>query len=156
MKQIFLRNKGSFVIVDDEDFDWLSKYHWIEHCNGYAFRLPPRQRGKERNQIFMHREILRVPKGMFSDHINGNRLDNRRINLRIATSSQNNANKRISIHNKLGVKGVRFDKDRNKFRARAKINGKEVHAGRFNTLEEAKEAYRKVATELHGEFARFE
>lgn len=88
------------------------------------------------------------------DHINCVRDDNRWSNLREATNAQNQANKGPRCDNSTGFKGVRFDQDRQKFRARVKLNGKEYHLGRFGTAEEAHAAYVAASIELLGEFAR--
>lgn len=76
------------------------------------------------------------------DHINGNRSDNRIVNLRQVTTSQNNMNV-------IGVTGITYDKDRNKWRSRIAINNKQIFLGRFNTEEEAKDAYIKAKAIYH-------
>ena len=88
------------------------------------------------------------------DHINGDPSDNRLCNLRIATRSQNSMNSKAQYGHSLGVKGIRFYQG--KYRARITLNKKLIHVGSFNTLEEAKLAYKEAAIELHGEFARTE
>ena len=86
------------------------------------------------------------------DHINKNIDDNTIGNLRIATQTQQNYNTNVRSHNKLGVKG-NF-KIGEKYGAQININGKTTNLGRFKTLEEASEAYKTKARELHGEFFR--
>ena len=76
MKKIKL-TQGKYAIVDDEDFAYLNQWRWYYH-NNYAVHT-----NKNKSRIYMHRFILNTPKKMFSDHINGNGLDNRRSNLRI-------------------------------------------------------------------------
>lgn len=84
------------------------------------------------------------------DHINGNRADNRLVNLRLATRSENACNiQKARSHNKLGILGVHFRKDNKKFRAVIKVNGKIKNLGQFDTAEEAGEAYLKAKRELH-------
>lgn len=95
------------------------------------------------------------PKGDI-DHANGNRLDNDPDNLRIATPSQNGANKRLGSNNTSGFKGVSYCKSRGNYEARLKVNGKNFALGRFKTPEEAHEAYKTAAIEHHGEFSRTE
>lgn len=87
------------------------------------------------------------------DHINGDRLDNRISNLRIATHGQNRANSRAGKNNLLGVKGV-FKTRSGKFVAQIRAGKKQRHIGTFLTVKEASEAYRKAAEKYHGEFAR--
>jgi hypothetical protein len=84
------------------------------------------------------------------DHINGNKSDNTISNLRIATQQQQCFNQKVKHNNKLGVKGVQFRFD--KYTSRILINGKRIHLGTFETLEEAKEAYDTKAREIQGEF----
>jgi hypothetical protein len=88
------------------------------------------------------------------DHINGLTQDNRIINLRLATRSQNKMNSRIYSSNTSGFKGVSFDSERNLWSASAKVNGKAKKIGRFKTPEQASDAYINF-TKLHfGEFFR--
>ena len=86
------------------------------------------------------------------DHINGIKDDNRFCNLREATNSQNNANKKKTIKNVSGYKGVY--KDGNRWRSQIEINGKKIHIGRYETPEEAHAAYVTKAKELFGDYAK--
>lgn len=79
---------GAIAIIDDVDYENVSRYHWILH-DGYA------QSRQGKNTIHMGRLILNCPVGMEVDHINHDKLDNRRANLRIVTRSQNCANRRL-------------------------------------------------------------
>ncbi len=88
------------------------------------------------------------------DHINMDRKDNRPVNLREATNEQNQRNRACRAGSLTGVKGVKFDRARGKFMARITVSGKEMHLGRFDTLNEASLAYAEAAKSLHGEFAR--
>lgn len=87
------------------------------------------------------------------DHINGDPTDNRRENLRLATTSQNRANIGKPGHNTSGVKGVSFYKRTGRFRAFLQSGGKHFHLGYFDTLSEAQEAYNRAAGQYFGEFA---
>lgn len=98
----------------------------------------------------MHREVNRTQKGMQTDHVNGNKLDNRRANLRSATPAQNRANRGKTVRNKTGLKGVGTYRN-GKYRA---VLGKK-HLGYFDTPEAAHNAYVEAAKEIHGDFARF-
>jgi hypothetical protein len=93
MKEIKL-TKGKTAIVDDEDFDRLSQYKWQFAVIGYARRTVYVKGKKGRQTLYMHRDILATPSDMFTDHINGNRLDNRKENLRVCTQAENNRNRR--------------------------------------------------------------
>jgi hypothetical protein len=93
------------------------------------------------------------PKDMI-DHANGNPSDNRWSNLREASASDNQHNKRVQKNNKSGIKGAHFCSRSKKFRAGIRFGGKYRHLGMFNTAEEAGRAYAKAAREQWGEFAR--
>ncbi len=84
------------------------------------------------------------------DHIDNNRLNNTISNLRWVSYQENSFNSSLSSKNTSGIKGVSFCKDKNKWRARIEINGKEIHLGLYNNLEDAKNARQKKAAELFG------
>jgi hypothetical protein len=87
------------------------------------------------------------------DHINHIKHDNRWINLRDATNSQNHANQVKPKNNTSGYKGVCWNKQDKKWRAKIEYMYKDIHIGYYTTAEEASEAYKKKATELNGEFS---
>ncbi len=89
------------------------------------------------------------------DHINGNRLDSRIENLREATSSQNQQNRKIQRNNLSGFKGAVYHPQKMKWQGRIQVNKKKFSLGYYNLAEEAHEAYKKAATTFFGEFARF-
>lgn len=103
----------------------------------------------------MHREVvgLSVHDPMVVDHINGNTLDNQRINLRICTHQQNLCNRGSTRGNTSGFKGVVWHKHRRKWVAKIKVNYKTYHLGLYATPEEAHLAYQRAAATLHGEFS---
>jgi hypothetical protein len=88
------------------------------------------------------------------DHANGDPMDNRFSNLRLATSSQNGANGRKPSHNSSGFKGVNWHAKAGKWRAYIKDKGKPIHIGYFTSAEAAHAAYLEKAREIFGEFAR--
>ena len=153
MKTIPL-SKGMNAIVDDSDFDWLNRHKWTYHSNGYAMRSCGSSGPKKRKYIFMHRDIINPAAGISVDHRNGNRIDNRRENLRVATQSQNNANQKISARNTSGFKGVSFQKQHQKYRAQIVLNQKQKHLGYFQTAAQAASAYDTAALHYFGEFAK--
>lgn len=106
--------------------------------------------------MYLHRLIMGEPEGLEVDHRNGDGLDNRRQNLRVATHAQNLANQRLSAANTSGFKGVSFDRTRpNKpWAAYIKHGGRKLFLGRHETREAAAAAYDAKARELFGEFAR--
>lgn len=146
-------NRGRFVIVDDEDYDRMMERRWTAvGPKGYAFRQTgPRA---SRKNVWMHRVICNPPEGMDVDHINMDRLDNRRENLRPATRSQNFFNKGKQSNNHSGHKGVFWEKSCDRWRVQIKANGIRRHIGVFRDIADAVAAYAKAAAEFHGEFAR--
>lgn len=146
--------QGKFAIVDKIDYEYLNQFKWCYNC-GYAVRHSPTAKGK-RTTILMHRVILeRMRHKDFkdSDHINQNKLDNRRCNLRTATRSQNLCNKGKQSNNTSGFKGVCWVKRDKKWLAQIRINGKRKHLGYFDSKKQAARAYSKAAKKYHGEFA---
>jgi hypothetical protein len=102
----------------------------------------------------MHRRIMKAPKGFDIDHINFNKIDNRKNNLRIITRAENNIHREKYKCNKTGFKGVKFRKGLSKpFMARIVTNKKEIYLGWFKTPEEAAEAYNKAAVIYHKQFS---
>lgn len=96
--------KGQLAVVDDEDYARLSKHKWSASFNGWGYYAV---RVKDGKRIYMHREIMRTPKGKETDHRNGNGIDNRKKNLRICTRSENGANRpRLAKNNTSGTTGV--------------------------------------------------
>lgn len=153
MKEIPL-TKGRVAIVDDEDFERLTAVKWKLNNCGYAVRNLPRN-GGPRGQQMLHRAVLGLAKGdpMQVDHVNGDKLDNRRANLRLCTPQQNALNRPATARSKSGVKGVCRAPASDLWRASICANGKRHYLGRFTTIDEARAAYNRAALQLHGEFA---
>lgn len=101
----------------------------------------------------MHRLILGARRGEFVDHKNGNGLDNRRTNIRLATQGQNNANRRNLLKPLSGFRGVSAHPYRSEWEARVKQGRKFVHRSVHASALEAAQAYDKAAREIWGEFA---
>lgn len=130
------------ILVDLED---LEKVRYNKWClkEGYAWNT--------KIGSSMHRYILNAPKSTIIDHINGNKLDNRKCNLRLCTDAENSYNRPANSRNILGVKGV--SPVGKKFQAQICYKGKNHYLGIFDTIEKAKEAYDNKAYELFGEFS---
>lgn len=152
MKQIKLSN-GRFTITDDDCDTSIEAMNWRESSWGYAIASLPRNGGKQKI-VFMHRLIAKPPIGFEVDHVNGDRLDNRRLNLRVVTRAQNSYN-RFKNTNKHGFKGVHFHKTRKMFEAKIRHQGREKFIGWYTNPEEASAAYAQKAIELRGEYARW-
>lgn len=164
--------KGKTTIIDDVDGD-LMKYRWQAHQaqskvwyaqrgEGYTNGL-----GEKKVKISsMHREILsrilgRAPcHAEYTDHINGNGLDNRRINIRVATPRQSTENRRkLNPHVLLGetsskFKGVSWHKNIKKWQVAIKYNYKKYHLGYFLNETDAAKAYDRASINYFGEFAK--
>ena len=135
MKYIKLTNSNKRVIVNNEEYLELKDYNWRLH-NGYAVRSN-RQINKIRLRptlIRMHRVIAKTPKGLFVDHINFNRLDNRKTNLRNISKKINNLHRKPSKINTSGYKGVSYSKRDKGWYAKARINGKTTNLGLFRKI----------------------
>jgi hypothetical protein len=142
--------RGRKAIVDDENFEWLNQWKWNAYGDRYAARAPgPR---KKQKLILMHRLIISTPDDMYTDHINGNGFDNRKINLRICTQSQNGGNSRLSRANKTGYKGVYYSKPRKKWVAFIRVKRELIYLGYHLTKEEAAAKYNQASKKYFGEF----
>lgn len=142
MKKIKLGRKNIYALVDDEDYELVTQYNW-HLCQGYARREI--SRGKFE---LMHRLINNTPEGMITDHINRDKLDNQKINLRTTTYTQNVINTDLKSNNTSGYRGIDFYKRVGKWRVRLSVNNKNMSFGYYSDLEDAIEA-RKEAEKEH-------
>lgn len=133
---------GLKSIVDDEDYEWISKLNWqaSKRRDGKCFYAV------SKGGIRMHRLILDCPDELIVDHINGNGLDNRKCNLRIGTQSLNCVNRKTTPG--LFLRGAR--KKKNKWQSYIKLHGSQISLGYFDTEIEAHQAYLKKANEEYG------
>jgi len=152
--KIIKLTKGALTIVDDEDYILLSKNKWHLHSGGYASCKGTRVNNPKRSSIYMHRLIMGCPKDMEIDHINGNKLDNRRRNLRICTTSQNAMNRTIQSNNTSGHKGVSWCKTHKIWKCYIRKQNKTIHLGHYKNIEDAKKTYVKANKIYHGDFGR--
>jgi hypothetical protein len=160
------------VLYDAEDEEKILAHRWrvrssrdgrdlyiqttIPHPDGEWYYPPSGIRQRRQTSLQLHRLIMNTPKGMQTDHISGDTLDNRKENLRVATSAENSRNRGKSRTNTSGFKGVTYVKkkkhminERSKpWKARIRHNGKLIHLGMFATPEEAGKAYDDKAKEL--------
>lgn len=146
---------GHIAIVDDADHEMLARYRWFaqpKRATVYAHRNIVRD-GFPTTR-FMHHDVLgSLPPGMWVDHINGDGLDNRRVNLRFASPTENARNKRVRKDSGTGIKGVRR-RPSGRWTARICVNGCQIWLGTFNSPEDAAAAYLAAAREHFGKFAR--
>ena len=137
--------QGRVALVDSEDYPLVAGRKW-SCSSGAAMRY---ECGVP---TYMARLIMDAPDGIEIDHINGDRLDNRRCNLRLCTHRQNLRNRKRQDNGSSRYKGVH--KSAGKWRAMIGYDGKLYHLGYFADEEEAARAYNAAATEHFGEFAR--
>ena len=145
--------KGEPFYFDLEDYDKIKDYCWCITSNGYVCTNIYNE--NKRNQLLlMHRLIMDcVDKKIFVDHINHITNDNRKINLRLVTQSQNQMNKKTNRNNSSGVAGVYFDNHRNKWVAEIKIAEKKRPLGYFINFQDAVNARKKAEEEMFGEYS---
>jgi len=130
-------------IIDKDDYEKVYGYWWGNVSNGYIGA----------KGMALHRFLTNCPKGLEVDHKNGNKLDNRKENLRICSRKENSRNAKISKRNTSGYKGVRWAKNEKKWVAGIIFNGKNVHLGYFTCKHEAAREYNKAAVKYFREFA---
>lgn len=150
MKEIQLQ-KGFVALVDDEDYEWLSKIRWYAHKIKNNIYVIARIK---KEHSYMHRVVAKTPKGMTTDHIDGNGLNNQKSNLRNCLSSENLMNRGKQANNKSGYKGVWWSTRDKKYCAQIKAKGKKINLGSFDDPLDAAMAYDRAAIEFHGKYAK--
>lgn len=140
------------TLIDPDDLAKVSRNTWRLSHHGYAVRSESGEDGRQ--TIYLHREILGTPKGLITDHINGDRLDNRRFNLRVATRGQNNANG-MDRSRRSGYRGVYWHGISSKrWVSQISVDGRLRHLGLFEDPREAAKTYDAAARAAWGQFAR--
>ena len=129
---------NTLLKVDSDRNSLLEQHSFSDNGGGYAVAWV---NGKKQ---YMHHLVLPKKEGFVVDHINGNKYDNRRENLRLITQRGNAINAKISKNNRSGQAGVFFDARINKWLARISPNGKSVHLGSFESIEDAIQARKKA------------
>jgi hypothetical protein len=143
---VYYKDEIKYSKIDDEDYSKVKDIKWLLNNNNYAFsRINTGAPSPATKLISMHQLIKgkSLNKKLVIDHINGNRLDNQKNNLRYLTKSQNAQN----IHHNKEERGINFDKSRNKWQARFS----RTFIGRYDTKEEALKAYDKYIIKKLGE-----
>lgn len=152
MKKIKL-TQGKYALVDDEDFARVNQHKW--HAQKLGSNWYARGRcGNRVLKVFMHRFIMNAPKGKYLDHIDGNGLNNQKLNLRFATCQENNRNRKKTPGCTSDYKGVHWSTCKRKWRACIKVDYGRIHLGRFDLEPSAAIAYNRAAVKYFGKFAK--
>lgn len=149
MTKFITLSSGIKALVDDDDYEWLSKTRWSDDSCGYAIR---KVQGKNTTEK-MHRLIMNAKPHEQVDHLNGIPWDNRKENLRLVSNELNSRNKGKYSSNKTGYKGVAVYKQ-GRYTAQITVNYRKKHLGVFDDPKEAALAYNEAAVKYFGEFAK--
>ena len=139
---------GTELLFDTDDYGRVSAHTWHRTGRWYAGAYI------DHKYVRFHRFLMNAPSYLQVDHINLDKFDNRRSNLRFATHKENKRNSGLQSNNTSGCKGARYYKARGKYVAKIKVDGKHIHLGYYSTLLEASCAYDRAALYYFGEFAR--
>lgn len=148
--------QGQVATVDADLHEWLNQWKWYAQKASSTGRFYAVRKLRRNASMPMHRQILGMDSSdtLFADHIDGDTLNNRRVNLRIATPSQNAQNQRVFRTNRLGLKGVHKVTWGNKYCACIRVSGKRIYLGNFDDPKDAHAAYCAAAKQHYGEYAR--
>lgn len=144
-----ITRKNQHIIIDHEDFEKCKSVSWCVDNRGYA-----NGRNAKIGTVRLHRFILNVPADKQVDHINRDKLDNRKSNLRIVTNQENHFNEGLSKNNSSGVKGVYYNKDCDKWVCQITLNGKTIYGGLFDNLKMAVSKRKSLEEKYHQIYRR--
>lgn len=158
MKELSIIGSEKKILLDDDDYYRFRGFNWHLKDDGYVIcdSSKPRRREGISAKLRIHRLILACDDGLDVDHINGNKLDNRKCNLRLVTRSENLANRDLREHTGK-LTGAHFNKSNNKWFAtigyKCPIRGRKYNQflGYYPTEEECHQVYRKRHIEIHGD-----
>jgi hypothetical protein len=139
---------GKFTLVDDDDYEKFSRHTWCITSEGYASRTSLHK------VIYLHREVIKAKAKSVVDHLNRNRLDNRKENLRVCSQGQNIQRRgKFKKASTSKYKGVHWNESRKRWIAQIVIQNKNIRLGRFKDEIEAAKAYDRRALETFGKYA---
>lgn len=156
MKEIPL-TKGKVALIDDDDYEYINQWRWKLSTSGYAIRTVCLKNDLGINRftsLIMHRVIMNAKKSEVIDHVDCDRLNNTKNNLRFCSIGENCRNRVKTKKNTSGYKGVSWHKRDKRWIASIKINGIGVHLGSYIDVIEAANTYDKAAKKYFGKFAK--
>ena len=151
--EILFPNGDSFFI-DREDFVKVSAYTWHKGKRGYPIAHTSRKDVDGHKTITLHRYLLGFPQNCDIDHIDGNKMNNRRSNLLICSHQQNSFNQKMRNTNTSGYYGVSQMKSCGRYEAYIHVDGKKKYLGLYKTAEEAAQVRDDAAIIYFGKFAK--
>lgn len=151
MKTIVL-SRGQVTFVDDEDFEYLTQWRWYMNTYGYATRCYMTE-GKIK-RLYLHRVVTEAPKGIFTDHIDGDRLNNQKGNLRLVNQKENSQNRKKGINNRSGYIGVSWDNYNKRWKAQGMFEGKQKFLGNFKDPVSAAKCRDEFVKTVYGSYAK--
>ena len=154
MREIEL-SQEKVALVDDEDYEWLSQWKWHASFDPTTQGFYARRQDR---RYWLHTAIWEhyngpIPEGRTTDHIDNNGLNSQKLNLRLATPSQQNQNRRRQVNNKTGYIGVSENLSGKKYRARITVEKHRIDLGSYNDIEEAIRVRDQAVRQYFGDFA---
>lgn len=144
-------SKGERFLFDLDDYERIRNFKW--HISEFGYVCSTKYQDGKSKLVNFARLIMVAPDGYDIDHVSHDRADNRKINLRLSTRSQNLMNKGLHYKNTSGVTGVSYDKNRQKWRAYINKDGKQINLGYYNDFNDAVIARRKGEERYFGEYS---
>ena len=148
-----LSNSEREMKMDPDVWERCKKYCWSLGSKGYPITNMPKLRKRVRFHVFAFPDC---PKGLVRDHINGDKLDNRKENIRFILQPENSINRGKGENNTSGHVGVSWNKREEKWTAKIQVNGKKIHLGYFTDSQDAIAARKQAEIKYFGEYRRKE
>ena len=147
-------NDGSFFVIDTQDLPAVSQFTWFLGKRGYPVAHASRKSSTPNKTFPLHRYLMNPEDGYDIDHITGDKMDNRRSNLRVCTHQENMFNQTLKSSNKTGFCGVSKNRRTGTYEAYLHINGSKKYLGMYSSAEEAARVRDEAAMLYYGEYAR--